>query len=209
MADFAEIIKKHAGEDGNIPAAAIQTLITAIRNAVGNAYVEKERYKEKLTEIDELTGKLQTAEDSAATAEKWKGKYDALKGDYEAYQRDQTAKETKAAKAKAVRDWYKGRGITGKALDIAMRGSTAEIEALELDGDGKIKDAAALEALVKGDFSGLVGHTATRGADTATPPVGTGGSALTKADIYKRDEKGRYVMSASKRQKALLENQIM
>lgn len=63
MADFAEIIKKHAGEDGNIPAAAIQTIVTAISNAVGNEYVAKERYKEKLNEIDELTGKLQTAED--------------------------------------------------------------------------------------------------------------------------------------------------
>lgn len=145
----------------------------------------------------------------AARQDGWKDKHDALKKEYDGYKAEVAAKETKAAKAKAVRDWYEGRGITGKALDIAMRGSTAEIEALELGEDGKIKDAAALEALVKGDFSGLVGHIATRGADTATPPVGTGGSALTKADIYKRDEKGRYVMSASERQKALLENQIM
>ena len=32
---------------------------------------------------------------------------------------------------------------------------------------------------------------------------------MTKADIYKKDDNGRYVMSASERQKALMENQIM
>ena len=66
-----------------------------------------------------------------------------------------------------------------------------------------------LEALVKGDFAGLVGQTSTKGADTATPPANTGGGTLTKADIYKKDDKGRYLMSASERQKALMENQIM
>lgn len=73
-----------------------------------------------------------------------------------------------------ARAYYESKGITGKALDIAMRGSGAEIEALEL-ADGKIKDAAALEALVKGDFSGLVNTTTTTGANTATPPVVDGG----------------------------------
>ena len=42
--------------------------------------------------------------------------------------------------------------------------------------DGKIKDPAALDALINGDFSALVGQTVTQGADTPTPPAGgTGG----------------------------------
>ena len=76
-----------------------------------------------------------------------------------------------------------------------MRGSRTEIDAVELDGN-KIKDSSMFEELVKGDFSGLVAITTTKGANTATPPTNTGGSKLTKEDIYKKDDKGRYVMSA-------------
>lgn len=139
----------------------------------------------------------------------WKDKHDTLKKEFEDYKKGVTAKEAKAAKEAAARSYYESKGITGKALDIALRGSGAEIEGLELSEDGKIKDAAALEALVKGDFSGLVSTTTTTGANTANPPTNTGGGNLTKADIYKKDDKGRYLMSASERQKALMENQIM
>ena len=86
-----------------------------------------------------------------------------------------------------------------------MRGSGAEIAALELGEDGKIKDAAALEALVKGDFSGLVSTTTTTGANTANPPAVSGGKK-SMDEIYKTDDKGRYVYSAAERQQALAES---
>lgn len=99
--------------------------------------------------------------------------YKDLKREFEDYKKDVTAKEVKAAKETAVRAYYENSGITGKALDIAIRGSGAEIENLEL-ADGKIKDSAALDALVAGIFSGLVSTTTTKGADTATPPTVSG-----------------------------------
>lgn len=144
------------------------------------------------------------AELDAVKKDGWKDKHDALKKEFEDYKAGVTAKESKAAKEAAARAYYESKGITGKALDIAMRGSGAEIEALELDG-GKIKDAAALEALVKGDFSGLVSTTTTTGANTATPPANTVGG-MSRADIYKKDDKGRYVMSTAERQKAIAES---
>ncbi len=174
MADFESIIKKHAAEDGSISADAIAKLSKAISTAVGNEFVEKQRYKDKLEEIETLKTDKQTAEDNATTAGKWKDKYDALKKDFEAYKGQQTAKETKAAKESAARAYYQSKGITGKALDIAMRGSGAEVEALALGEDGKIKDTKALEALVAGDFAGLVSTTTTQGADTPTPPANNG-----------------------------------
>lgn len=134
----------------------------------------------------------------------WKDKHDALKKEFEDYKAGISAKETKAAKEAAARAYYESKGITGKALDIAVRGSTEEISALEL-ADGKIKDAAALEALVNGDFSGLVSTTTTTGASTSNPPANNGGS-LNRADIYKKDDKGRYIMSTAERQKAIAES---
>lgn len=132
---------------------------------------QRDTYKtdaETLVKVQKELNDLKAAQDDG-----WQEKHDALKKQFDEYKAGVTAKETKAAKESAARAYYESKGITGKALDIAMRGSGAEIEALELE-DGKIKNAGALEALVKGDFSGLVGQTVTKGADVATPPAGNG-----------------------------------
>ena len=134
----------------------------------------------------------------AAKKDGWKDKHDDLKKEFEDYKKDVTAKETKAAKEAAARAYYESKGITGKALGVAMRGSGPEIEALELGEDGKIKDTKALDALVAGDFSGLVDQTHTEGASTSTPPAGAGG-AKSKEDILK-------IKDAGERQKAMVEN---
>ena len=115
------------------------------------------------------------------------------------------AKETKAAKEAAVRAYFESKNITGANLSIAMRGARDEIAGVELDGT-TIKDTSALDALVSGEFAGLVVTTTKQGAATATPPANTGGSKMTKADVFKKDEKGRYVLSTAERQKALAEN---
>ena len=132
-------------------------------------------------------------------------RFDALKREYDEFKGQVTAKETKAAKEKAVRAYYESKGITGKSLDIAIRGSGAEIDALELE-DGKIKDVKALDELISGTFAGLVSTTETRGANTSNPPANNSGVSMTKADIYKKDDYGRYVLSAAERQQALIEN---
>ncbi len=135
----------------------------------------------------------------------WKDKHDRVKSDFDKYKGEVEAEKTRAAKVTAVKAYFEAKGITGKNLDIAMRGIRSDLDGVELDGD-KIKDASALDALVAGDFAGLVTTVNTRGTQTTNPPVSNGGAKLAKADIYKKDDKGRYVMSASERQKAIAEN---
>lgn len=147
----------------------------------------------------DLQKQLESAQADLEAVKKdgWKEKHDKLKEEYEKYKADIAEKETKAAKESAARAYFESKGITGKALDIAVRGSSAEIAALEL-ADGKIKDTASLEALVEGDFSGLVGQTHTEGAPIATPPTNVGGTK-TKDEIFK-------IRDASERQRAIAEN---
>lgn len=171
--------------------------------------------------VDGLKDKLKTAEEKANQLDGVQKELDALKAkggdDYKAraekaekalndYKAEVAAKETKAAKESAARAYFEGKSITGGNLNIAMRGAKDEISGLELDDTGKIKDTSALDALVGGEYAALVVTTQTRGARTETPPTNTGGAKLTKADIYKRDDHGRYVMSTAERQKALAEN---
>lgn len=107
--------------------------------------------------------------------------YKKLKQEFDDYKAEVSGREAKAAKERAARAFFEGKGITGKSLDIAIRGCGAEIDALELE-DGKIKDDTALDALVKDTYSGLVSTTVTRGAQTAKPPVNNG-TAKTKEQI--------------------------
>lgn len=170
--------------------------------------------------VDGLKDKLKTAEEKANklddvqkeldglkanSGDDYKAKYEKEHNDFETYKKGVTEKETKAAKEKAVKAYFEGKNITGANLDIAMRGCRDEIGAIELDGD-KIKDTAALDALVNGTFAGLVVTKTVQGAQTANPPANNGGSKLTRADIYAKDEHGRYKMSTAERQKALAEN---
>lgn len=112
----------------------------------------------------------------------YKEKYEKERSDFETYKSTVTAKESKAAKEKAVRAYFESKNITGANLDLAMRGCGEEMAALELDGE-KIKDTKSLDALVDGTYKGLVSTTQTHGANPATPPANTGGGAMTKDQI--------------------------
>lgn len=149
--------------------------------------------------VDGLKEKLKAAEDKAKTADDlqkelddlksnggpdYKAKYEKEHSDFEAFKSDVTAKETKAAKEKAARAYFEAKNITGNNLSIALRGAKDEINGIELDEKGGIKDSKALDALVDGEFASLVVKSSTRGANTATPPGSkTGGGSMTKAEI--------------------------
>ena len=150
------------------------TSVNALREDIAKYKADAEKLPTVQKELDDM---------KANTNDSWKEKHDKLKGEFDKYKGDIEAKETKANKEKAVRAFYESKGITGKNLEIAMRGSRTEIDGIELDGD-KIKDNSALDALVKGDFSGLVATTTTKGANTANPPANNGtGTGKTREEI--------------------------
>ena len=159
----------------------VDTIIEAHTDTVDGLKADVSKYKtdaEKLSIVQKELDELKAKGDDG-----WKEKHDKLKGEFDKYKGDVEAKETRANKEKAVRAFYESKGITGKNLEIAMRGSRAEIDGIELDGD-KIKDASTLDELVKGDFSGLVATTTTKGATTANPPANNGGkTGKTKEEI--------------------------
>ena len=132
--------------------------------------------------------------------------FDKLQKEYKDYKADITAKETKRTKEHAVREFLKGVGVSEKRLDSVMK--VTNLDDFELDKDGKIKDAEKHTEKAKTEWADFIPTTTERGANTATPPTNNGGSKMTKADIYKKDDKGRYILSTEERQKALIENQI-
>lgn len=177
------------------------TILEAHTETVNEIKAERDRLKadaEKLPGVQKQLDELKAAGDGG-----YKEKFEKERKAFEDYKADITAKETKAAKEKAVRAYFESKNITGANLDLAMRGCGTEMAALEMDGE-KIKDTKSLDALLAGTYKGLISTTQTKGANPANPPANTGG-AKSREDIYKKDDKGRYVMSTAERQQALAE----
>lgn len=131
----------------------VGTIIEAHSETVNGLKEDIERYK---TDAEKLPGVQRELDELKANGDDgYKARYEAEKAAFEAYKGDISAKEARAAKEKAVRAYYEGKGIKGNNLEIAMKGSHAEIDGVELDGE-TIKDTAALDGLVGGTFSGLV-----------------------------------------------------
>ena len=172
MAFTREFIRKLAKEsDVELPKEFVDSLITehiSARDVYADEYAKTE---------------LEKQPEQKAVNVKDSEEYKTLEKSFNDYKAEIANKQAKEAKEKAVRAFYKSKGITGKNLEIAMRGSRTEIDGIELDGD-KIKDNSALDALVKGDFSGLVATTTTKGANTANPPANNGtGTGKTRDEI--------------------------
>ena len=179
MAFTRATIRNLAKESGVELPKELEDALVSEHLTARNAYAE-EQVKAELEK--QPTEKAVNVKDSE--------EYKTLKQSFDDYKAEIANKQAKEAKEKAVRAFYESKGITGKNLEIAMRGSQTEIDGIELDGD-KIKDASALDALVEGDFSGLVATTTTKGANTANPPANNGNSGVTKEDFRKMSYKDR------------------
>lgn len=197
MADFEAIIKKHIGEDGSIPSTAISAVVADIKTTVGNEFVGKERYKAKLSEIDTMKAKLQDAEDSVTTAEKWKEKYEESEKAFSDFKAEQSAKDTRSAKQKAYKALLKEAGLPENFRDRAMKG--VSFDELELDEDGKFKDSDKITDGIKKEWGDCIGKTTKQGAKVSNPPSNTGGSDMTKEEILA-------IKDTAARQKAMYEH---
>lgn len=188
-----EILKSYVNADGNIESTKLSEAAKAINAAVGSEFVEKKRYDARLNEIDTLKSEKKAAEDKATTSEKWQVKYDALKSDFDAYKNDIAAKETKDAKSGKYKELLKKCGVSEKRLDTVIRCS--DIDSLELDDKGELKDVDKLIESIKSDWDDFIVSSGTQGAGTATPPSNNGGEVdldkLSMAEyIAKRKEMG-------------------
>lgn len=157
----------------------IDQIIEAHAETVDALKSERDAYKEDAGKLPAVQKEL---DDLKKTGGDWKTKYEKEHSDFEEYKTAQTAKETKAAKVEAYKALLKETGITAESRVNAILKIT-DIEGIELDADGKIKDADKHRNTIKTDFSEFIAKTTTRGAEVATPPGNAGNQTLTKDQI--------------------------
>ncbi len=182
------------------------TIIEAHTDTVNGLKADIDRYK---ADAEKLPGVQKELDDLKGNGDDgYKAKYESEHKAFEDYKKTVDAEKTTAAKEKAVEAVLKKIGVSEKRLQSVAKLAKADglLDALELNDDGAVKEADKLEKSLKDSYSEYITTTSTKGADTPTPPANSGGANLTMADIYKKDEKGRYVMDYEARLKAIEEN---
>ena len=186
----------------------IDEIITMHTDTVDGLKADLSKYKADAEALPEVQKQLEKAQADLEAGKKdsWKVKYEAIKEEFDGYKSEQAKKESHAAKEKAYRALLQEVGVSEKRLESVLK--VSNVDSVELDEKGTIKGADKLAESIKSEWADFITTTQTRGASTSNPPANNNGGAMTKADIYKKDDHGRYVLSAAERQKALMENQI-
>ena len=153
-------------------------------------------------ETDTLQNKLDEKDAAIAKAEKERdaansGKQTAEKALTD-YKTQQTAKESRAAKESKFREQLKAAGVLEKYFDRIVRLSGEDIDKMELDSKGNVKNADKLAESMKTEWSDYVGSTSIKGAPVDNPPANTG-SKMTKDQIFA-------IKDAGERQAAIAAN---
>ena len=162
----------------------IDEIIAAHAETVDALKEQRDNYKAQADELAKVQQKLDEANETikANGSDAWKVKYDAIKEEYENYKSDISAKETTRAKQAAYREVLKAAGVSDKRIDSIIR--VSDIDSVELDESGKIKEADKLTESIKNEWADFIVSTNTQGANTATPPTNSKKS-FSREDIDK------------------------
>lgn len=182
----------------NIEDEKIDQIIDAHSETVDALKADRDAYKEDAAKLAAVQKELDALK--AKGDDGYKAKYEAEKAAHDALKADIAAKETKKAKTDAYRELLKGANIDEKRIATILRAEAPTIDKIELDADGKIKNAEQYTESIKSDWADFIVTQSAKGTNTATPPA-NGGTATTKTkeDILK-------IKDAGERQKAIAEN---
>ena len=182
-----------------IEADKVDEIINAHIEVVDALKAERDDYKKN---ADKLVGVQKELDDMKAAAEKdgkdpYKVKYEAIKEEFDNYKKDISAKETKANKTAAYRELLKKAGVSEKRIDAVLK--VSDVDGIEIDKDGKVKDEDAKLKTIKDDWADFITTQSATGASTSTPPSGSGKTYKTKEEIFA-------IKDTAERQKAIYDN---
>lgn len=182
--------------------AKINAIIEEHDKTVNGLKELRDKYKADADKLPEVQKKLDEA--TANNGDDWKSKYDTLKKTFDDYKAE-TANRDKLAKTKAAyTKLLEQSNVDPKRIDAIIR--ITDFADKKLDADGNLENAEELKKSIATEWSAFIQTAGTKGTTVETPPDNKGGATLTRAEIYAKDEHGRYKMSTAERQKALASN---
>ena len=171
----------------------VSGIIEAHTDTVDGLKKEIDRYKADAQKLPEVQAELEKAKEAAKNS----GDAAKIQKAFDDYKAEVEAKESAAAKKAAYEKVAKDAGLTEAGIAKAVK--YANWDSVELDEKGNIKDAKALIKNLKEEWPEHISKTSEKGAETSTPPGGSGKSYNSKAEIMK-------IKDATERQKAIAAN---
>lgn len=146
----------------------LKDTVKELKTDLENAERERDDYKAKAPKDGEETVS--------------KSEYDNIKKELDDLKQDVEKKSTLEAKQKAYRELAKGIDeLSETGIDKAVK--YAKYDEVELDENGKIKDAEKHTEFIKSEWGGYKKQTTTQYNNPANPPANGGGSTKTKEEI--------------------------
>ena len=180
-----------------IEAEKVDEIINAHIEVVDGLKEERDNFKKDADKLADVEKELNKAKEKLAKNGEGetvsKEDYDKLKKEYVDYKADITAKNTRTEKENAFRELLKSVGVSEKRFNAIIK--VSDIDGLELDKDGKIKDAEKHTETVKTEWADFIETTTTKGANTANPPAGNGGGDVDLGTLSMED----YIAARSKK----------
>lgn len=132
----------------------IDSLIELHTESIDAIKADRDKYKEDAEKLSDVQRQLDEANSKIEAAEKddYKGKYESEKAAHDKLKEDIKVKETTAKKSTALKAYLKEKGYSDNGITkITKYGDY--IKDIELDEDGKIKDADKLIGKVETEWS--------------------------------------------------------
>jgi hypothetical protein len=152
----------------------IDEIITAHSDTVNGLKDERDKYKDAAEKLPSVQKELDELKDKDGKDAPYKEKYEKEHKAFEDYKMGVDAEKTKAAKTAAYKALLKDAGVSDKRFDAIIK--VTDLSKIELDDEGKVKDAKAATDHIKEEWAEFIVKTEQRGAQTETPPGGNGGS---------------------------------
>ncbi len=158
----------------DIPAEKIDEIISAHTETVSAIKEERDALKADAAKVPDLEKQIESVSKELETYKSgdWENKYNTVNGEYTKYKADVEAKAVKSAKESAYKQLLLDAGISDKRIASVLK--VSDIDGVELDKDGKIKDADKITENVKSEWADFIITKREEGAKPATPPANNG-----------------------------------
>lgn len=179
-----------------IEEAKVDEIISAHADTVNALKEQRDGYKADADKLPAVQKALDDLKASQSGEDPYKEKYEKKVREFDEYKKGVEEKELKRSKSTAYKQVLKE--LNASHVDSILKASQSELEKIELDENGKIKDVDKLKESIKKEWADFIVAEGQQGAKTATPPANEG-AKVSKEDILK-------IKDPTARQKAMYEN---
>lgn len=170
----------------------IELIMDSHLEVVNGLKADRDQYKAQIAQVD--------------TTKDWKAEFEQLQSEYAAYKAEQGNRDSARAKESAFMKILSEIGIPEKYRPNIVKLSADEITGLELDSNGNAVQHNALAEALTAEWNDFIPTVSVSAHQPPTPQAAAPSTFKTRAEIFAKDNKGRYVLNEAERQAAIKNN---